>query len=207
MRRSKAKSIKLTVVKQDNLLKDTEIATLKAQQAALLQAQLRQWAADDLHYDFLLQRLASGEAHRIELLDELRAKTDRAQADAVHLQKRSGQWSSNLRVQKQRSTLSHTSKRRRAGSTRTRCALATTRSSTARFRLIKLKGRCAMCWRWLGWTWRTCRRVPLACPFPHRRAVFNHDKALVSCGLRAVFETEARSRRPLANLVHCTRLV
>ena len=82
MRRSKAKSIKLTVVKQDNLLKDTEIATLKAQQAALLQAQLRQRAADDLHYDFLLQRLASGEAHRVELLDELRAKTDRAQADA-----------------------------------------------------------------------------------------------------------------------------
>ena len=55
MRRSKAKSIKLTVVKQDNLLKDTEIATLKAQQAALLQAQLRQRAADDLHYDFIFE--------------------------------------------------------------------------------------------------------------------------------------------------------
>ena len=82
MRRSKAKSITITTVKQDNQLKGEEISALKRQQAALLEAQLRQRAEDDLHYDFLLQRLASGEAHRIDLLDELRTKIDRAQADA-----------------------------------------------------------------------------------------------------------------------------
>ena len=82
MRRSKAKSITITTVKQDNQLKGEEISALKQQQAALLEAQLRQRAEDDLHYDFLLQRLASGEAHRIDLLDELRTKIDRAQADA-----------------------------------------------------------------------------------------------------------------------------